>query len=125
MLVSNYKDIENIVDIIVEAMADKEIRMECEVRQRYERDQRSLYNLAIQEGHETAFKQGHEDSFKVGHSEGLAKGITQGIEQSISHSIHMLQDAGIPKETAILQLMNHFQLSTEEAVSKIKIYWKE
>jgi len=38
--------------------------------------------------------------------------------------IHILQDTGIPKETVILQLMNHFQLSTEEAVSKIESYWK-
>lgn len=124
MLVSSYKDIENIVDVMMEAMADKEVRMKCEARQRYERDQRSLYNLAIREGRETGFKEGHEDGFKVGHSEGLAEGITQGIEQSISHSIHMLQDADISKENTILQLMNHFELSTEEAIVKVDSYWK-
>ena len=117
MLVSSYKDIENIVDVMMEAMADKEIRMQCEARQRYERDQCSLYNLAIKEGHETGFKKGH--------SEGLEQGIEQGIEQSISHSILMLQESGVPKDKVILQLMNHFQLSTEEAVSKVDTYWKK
>lgn len=120
MLVSNYKDIENIVDVMIEAMADKEVRMQCEARQRYERDQRSLYNLAIREGRETGFKTGHAE----GHAQGHSQGIIEGIEQGIATSIVMLQDSGISKENAILQLMNHFQLSTEEAVSKINSYWK-
>ena len=124
MLVSNYKDIENIVDVMIEAMADKEVRMQCEARQRYERDQRSLYNLAIQEGRETGFKTGHAEGLAQGHTEGHAQGIIEGIEQGIATSIVMLQDSGISKENAILQLMNHFQLSTEEAVSKMNSYWK-
>lgn len=132
MLVSSYKDIENIVDVMIEAMADKEVRMQCEARQRYERDQRSLYNLAIQEGRETGFKTGHAEGhaeglaegLAQGHTEGHAQGIIEGIEQGIATSIVMLQDSGIPKENAILQLMNHFQLSTEEAVSKMDSYWK-
>ncbi len=128
MLVSNYKDIENIVDVMIEAMADKEVRMQCEARQRYERDQRSLYNLAIREGHEEGFKtghaKGHAQGLAQGHTEGHAQGIIEGIEQGIATSIVMLQDSGISKENAILQLMNHFQLSTEEAVSKMDSYWK-
>lgn len=120
MLVSNYKDIENIVDVMMEAMADKEVRMQCEARERYERDQRSLYNLAIREGHETGFKKGHSEGRELG----IQQGIKQGIEQSISNTILMLQDSGVPKDKVILQLMNHFQLSTEEAVTKVDSYWK-
>ena len=32
--------------------------------------------------------------------------------------------SGVSKDKAILQLMNHFQLSTEEAVTKVDTYWK-
>ena len=123
MLVSSYKDIENIVDVMIEAMADKEVRMQCEARQRYDRDQRSLYNLAIREGRETGFKEGHEDGFRVGHAEGHAEGHAMGLMEGVEGSIHMLKEFGASKEQVLLQLTKQFSLSEEEAQAKIKACW--
>ena len=124
MLVSSYKDIENIVDVMVEAMADKEIRMQCEARQRYERDQRSLYNLAIREGRETGFKTGHAEGHAQGHAEGHAEGHAQGLEQGVEKSVNIMQRTGVSQDDAKAQLVEIFDLSVEEAESKINLYWK-
>lgn len=37
-LTTDYKDLDNIVDIVRDALADANIRMQCEARERYERD---------------------------------------------------------------------------------------
>lgn len=43
MLASEYEVFGNITDTVEQALADKKIRMECEARERYERDRISLY----------------------------------------------------------------------------------
>lgn len=100
MLTANYKDLENIVDIVQEALADKDIRLQCEARDRYERDRASLYNS--------------------GHREGHIAGLNEGIEKAI----HMMRAANVSKETTIAQLMKQFDLSEEKAFDKVNLYWK-
>lgn len=100
MLTANYKDLENIVDIVQEALADKDIRLQCEARERYERDRISLYNS--------------------GHREGHAAGLNVGIEKAI----HMMKAANASKETTIAQLIKQFDLSEEKAIDKVKQYWE-
>ena len=43
MLSSEHEVFEDITDTVEQALADKKIRMECEARERYERDRISLY----------------------------------------------------------------------------------
>jgi len=105
MLTTNYKDLENIVDIVQEALADKDIRLQCEARERYERDRTSLYNS------------GHRE----GHREGHITGLNEGIEKAI----HMMKAANASKETTITQLMEQFDLSEEKAFDKVKLYWDD
>ena len=101
MLTTNYKDLENIVDIVQEALADKDIRLQCEARERYERDRTSLYNSGHREGHIT--------------------GLNEGIEKAI----HMMKAANAFKETTITQLMEQFDLSEEKAFDKVNLYWDD
>ena len=105
MLTTNYKDLENIVDIVQEALADKDIRLQCEARERYERDRTSLYNS------------GHRE----GHREGHIAGLNEGIEKAI----HMMKAANASKETTIAQLMKQFDLSEEKAFDKVNLYWDD
>ncbi len=49
MLSSEYEVFEDIVDTVEQALADKKIRMECEARERYERDRISLYDSGRKE----------------------------------------------------------------------------
>ena len=105
MLTTNYKDLENIVDIVQEALADKDIRLQCEARERYERDRTSLYNS------------GHRE----GHREGHITGLNEGIEKAI----HMMKAANASKETTITQLMEQFDLSEEKAFDKVNLYWDD
>ena len=62
MLASEYKPFENVADTMQRALSDKEIRLKCEARERYERDRISLYASGKREGHAS------------GRMEGLAEG---------------------------------------------------
>ncbi len=104
MLTANYKDLENIVDIVQDALADDKVRMECEARERYERDRTSLYNSGRREGH--------------------AAGLSEGVETGIENAIQMMKAVKATKETTVAQLMEQFQLSEAEAVEKVDLYWK-
>ena len=50
MLASEYKPFENVADTMQRALSDKEIRLKCEARERYERDRISLYASGKREG---------------------------------------------------------------------------
>lgn len=65
MLASEYDVFDDITDTMQKALADKKIRMECEARERYERDRTSLYNS------------GHKEGFSVGRAEGHAQGKSE------------------------------------------------
>ena len=54
MLSSEYEVFEDITDTVQKALADKKIRMECEARERYERDRTSLYNSGQRKGFKQA-----------------------------------------------------------------------
>ena len=100
MLADGCNELEDIVDIVQEALADENIRRQCEARERYERDRTSLYNS--------------------GRREGRIEGLMEGIE----NAIHMMKTANVSKETTIFQLAAQFCLSEEEAVEKVNQYWK-
>lgn len=104
MLTANYKDLENIVDIVQDALADKEIRMQCEARERYERDRISL--------------------FDSGKREGISEGHAAGFEEGIINAIHMSKDMNVTQEITIAQLVKQFGLSKEDAAEKVNQYWK-
>lgn len=100
MLTANYKELENIVDIVQDALADKDIHMQCEARERYERDRTSLYNSGRSEGH------------------------AAGFEKGIVNAIKMMKDTNATRETTIAQLVKQFELSEASATEKVKQYWK-
>ena len=108
MLTANYKDLENIVDIVQDALSDKEIRMQCEARERYERDRISLFDSGKREGI----------------SEGISQGHASGFEEGIINAIHMAKDMNATKEITITQLVKQFGLSEENAAERVKQYWE-
>jgi len=100
MLSSEYEIFEDITDTIEQALADKKIRMECEARERYERDRSSLYNS------------GHR------------KGKIEGFNDAIIKYIHKLKsNADISQADAIVQLVDYFDLSTQDATALVNEYW--
>lgn len=96
MLASEYRDFEDITDTMQQALEDKKIRLQCEARERYERDRTSLYNC------------------------GKRDGISEGIEKLIN----ILQKAGTSREFVKEQLIEQYELSEAEADKKIDLYWK-
>lgn len=69
MLASNNKMLESVSETMAEALADKEIRLRCEARRRYEEDKLSAYSS----GHQKGLTEGMER----GRSEGLSEGQSQ------------------------------------------------
>ena len=61
MLASEYDVFEDITDTMQKALNDKKIRMECEARERYERDRTSLFNSGRREGIAEGIAKGHAD----------------------------------------------------------------
>ena len=59
MLASEYEVFEDITDTMQKALNDKKIRMECEARERYERDRTSLFNSGRREGIAQGHAEGH------------------------------------------------------------------
>lgn len=108
MLTANYKELENIVDIVQDALADEEIRMQCEARERYERDRTSLYNSGKREG------------YTVGHT----SGFSEGIETGVKNAIQLAKNCGVAKDKTLEQIMVQFELQRETAVEKMDLYWK-
>ena len=100
MLASEYDVFENITDTVEQALADKRIRMECEARERYERDRISLY------------------------ASGRKEGKTEGLNEAIVKSIKMLKKNHIPKATIIADLTDTFELSDADATALVNEYWK-
>ena len=96
MLASEYEVFEDITDTMRQALADKKTRMECEARERYERDRISLYH----------------------------SGRREGLNESISKTIAIIHDLNLPKETAIYQLMEKYELSQTEATELVNLHWK-
>ncbi len=96
MLASEYEVFEDITDTMQQALADKKTRMECEARERYERDRTSLYN----------------------------SGRREGRKESIIKTISIIHDLTLPKETAIQQLTEKFELSQTEAIELVDLHWK-
>ena len=100
MLASEYEVFEDITDTMQKALADKKIRMECEARERYERDRTSLYNSGRREGQAEARK------------------------ESIGKTIKIMKDLNTSKETAIIQIMKHYALSEKEATDVVNSLWE-
>ncbi|MDD6201574.1 MAG: hypothetical protein PUB13_01305 [Lachnospiraceae bacterium] len=66
MLASEYKPFENVADTMQRALSDKEIRLKCEARERYERDRISLYASGKREGHAAGLVEGHASGLAEG-----------------------------------------------------------
>ena len=59
----------------------------------------------------------NEEAFRKGiHDEGY-------IEAAI-HSLHMLKDNNVTKDTAIAQLVKYFNLSKQDAISLVNEHWE-
>lgn len=100
MLASEYKVFEDITDTMHQALADKKTRMECEARERYERDRISLYHS--------------------GHREGCVDTRKEDIIKTIT----IMKDVNVSKETAIQQLMEKYELSKTEATELVDSHWQ-
>lgn len=100
MLASEYKVFEDITDTMHQALADKKTRMECEARERYERDRISLY-----------------------HS-GRREGCSDTRKEDIIKTITIMKDVNVSKETAIQQLMEKYELSKTEATELVDSHWQ-
>lgn len=96
MLASEYEVFEGITDTMQKALADKKTRMECEARERYERDRTSLYNSGCREARKT----------------------------DIIKAIKIIKNIGSNKATAIQQLMEQFELTKTEASELIDLHWE-
>ena len=96
MLASEYEIFEDITDTMRQALADKKTRMECEARERYERDRISLYH----------------------------SGRREGRKEAIIKAIQMSHDYNVSKEATIQQLMEKYELSQAEATELVNLHWK-
>ena len=96
MLSSEHEVFEDITDTVEQALADKKIRMECEARERYERDRISLY----------------------------ASGRKTGFADAILCFIQTLQSDGISREGAIVQIVKYFNLTNDDATALVNEHWK-
>ena len=112
MLASEYRDFEDIPDTMQKALEDKKIRLQCEARERYERDRTSLYNCGKRDG--------ISEGIDIGKTEGINIGKSQGIEKAI----YMMQKAGISREFVREQLIEQYELSEIIADEKMNLYWK-
>ena len=104
MLASEYEVFEDITDTMQQALADKKTRMECEARERYERDRTSLYNSGRREGH--------------------LEGRLEASKEAIIKAIKMSKNYNVTKEAAIEQLIEQFELSNNDAEELIALHWK-
>ena len=96
MLASEYEVFEGITDTMQQALADKKTRLECEARERYERDRTSLYN----------------------------SGWREARKEDIIKAIQMSKNYNVTKEAAIQQLMKQYELSRKEATELVNLHWK-
>ena len=95
MLASEYEVFEDITDTMQQALADKKTRMECEARERYERDRTSLYNSGRREAR-------NEDIIKT---------------------IKIIKNICSNKETAIQQIIEQYELSEKESTELVNSHW--
>ena len=103
MLASEYEVFEDITDTMKQALADERTRMECEARERYERDRTSLYNSGRREG----YLDGCEDTRK----------------EDIIKTIKIIKNIGSDKDSAIQQLIEQFELTITEATKLVGLHW--
>lgn len=96
MLSSEYEVFDDITDTVQQALADKKIRMECEARERYERDRTSLYNS------------------------GQRKGFHEAVIKYISKAKENNQYS---KSDVTCQIIEYFDLSEEEATTLVNEHW--
>lgn len=108
------------INIEMQVLNGKDIRMQCEARERYERDRISLFDSGKREGH----AEGYADGLSKGHVAGLNEGHATGLEEGIANAINMMKDTNASKETTISQLVKQFGLSKEDAAEKVKKYWE-
>ena len=104
MLASEYEVFEDITDTMKQALTDKRTRMECEARERYERDRTSLYNSGRREGH--------------------LEGRLEASKEAIIKAIKMSKNYNVTKEEAIEQLIEQFELSQDEARELVNLHWE-
>ena len=95
MLASEYEVFEDITDTMKQALADKKTRMECEARERYERDRTSLYN----------------------------SGWREARKEDIIKAIQMSKNYNVTKDSAIQQLIEQFELTKTEATKLVSLHW--
>ena len=112
MLASEYRDFEDIPDTMQKALEDKKIRLQCEARERYERDRTSLYNCGKRDG--------ISEGIDIGKSEGVNIERNEGIKKLL----FILQKAGISQEFAKEQLIEQYKLPEAVADEKLDLYWK-
>ncbi len=98
------RSFENITDTVEQALADKKIRMECEARERYERDRISLY--------------------ASGRKTGKAEGFNDGFNEAISKHIKTMKKNNLSKDIVIADLIEEFGLSESTAVNLVNEHWK-
>lgn len=101
MLSSEYEVFEDITDTVEQALADKKIRMECEARERYERDRISLY----------------ASGRKTGKNEGFNEAV-------IKYITNVKTNSKISRADAVTQLVDYFGLSTQDATNLVNEHWK-
>ena len=82
--------------------------MECEARERYERDRISFY------------ASGH----KAGKSEGFSEGINKGFNEAISKHIKIMKKNNIPQNIVIADLIEEFAISEVDAATLVNEHWK-
>ena len=72
-----------------------------------------------QRSEERGIKIGEERGIKLGEALGEERGKENERHRSIGTAIDMCRSLGIPREAIINQLVEHYQLSREDAVSRV------
>lgn len=75
MLAANDTTFKNVASTMHRALADEEVRLKCEARERYERDRISLYSS----GHREGLKEGRKEGHKEGRNSVIQKLLEKGM----------------------------------------------
>ena len=87
-LIDNEEVFEQMVFTLKQLSEDEKIRMQCEARERYERDLLSEYASGYALGESNGFKSGEAAGFKSGATEGRAQEIVEsGVEAGLTADV--------------------------------------
>lgn len=65
----------------------------------------------------------YHDGLEKGKKEGIKEGIKEGERSGMKALVETCRDLGVPKETAVSQLIVRFAMEKEDAWESVNRYW--